>query len=83
MTGLASILSGTQAVPALLLAPESPLAECGTKLRAAEVAGVHHATPYGVEWSNDLRLQAAVRQVEEAAADVIASFSAACCRTSS
>jgi hypothetical protein len=46
-------------------------AQTGTKLRAAQVAGVHPSTPYTAQWRNDLVLQAAVEQAKEAAADLI------------
>jgi hypothetical protein len=47
------------------------LAAVGTKLRAAEIAGVNPSTPYTAQWRNDLVLQAAVKEAEEAAADRI------------
>jgi hypothetical protein len=47
------------------------LAQVGTKVQAARIAGVHPCTPYSSQWSNDHPLQAAVKAAEEAAADLI------------
>jgi hypothetical protein len=47
------------------------LAETGNRTQAAAVAGVSRFTPYSPPWRNDLALQAAVRQAQEAAADLI------------
>jgi hypothetical protein len=47
------------------------LAEVGTKVRAAQIAGVHPSTPYSAPWRNDQALALAVKEAEEAAADLI------------
>jgi hypothetical protein len=47
------------------------LAETGNRTQAAAVAGVSRFTPYSPPWRNELVLQAALRQAEEAAADLI------------
>jgi hypothetical protein len=47
------------------------LAETGNRTQAAAVAGVSRFTPYSPPWRTDLALQAAVKQAEEAAADLI------------
>jgi hypothetical protein len=46
-------------------------AECGSRSMAAEVAEIGSTTPYSVQWSDDLALQAALQGAEEAAADKI------------
>jgi hypothetical protein len=46
-------------------------AETGNRTQAAEIAGVGRTTPYSREWREDLVLQAALRQAEEAAADLL------------
>jgi hypothetical protein len=47
------------------------LAQVGTKVQAARIAGVHPCTPYSSQWRNDQPLQVAVKAAEEAAADLI------------
>jgi hypothetical protein len=47
------------------------LAETGNRTQAAAIARVSRFTPYSPPWRNDLALQAAVKQAEEAAADLI------------
>jgi hypothetical protein len=47
------------------------LAQVGTKVQAARIAGVHPCTPYSSQWRNDHPLQLAVKAAEEAAADLI------------
>jgi hypothetical protein len=46
-------------------------AETGNRTQAAEIAGVGRTTPYSRDWREDLVLQAALRQAEEAAADLL------------
>jgi len=43
----------------------------GSRTEAAEVAGISRGTPYGPVWRNDAVLQAALRQAEEASADLL------------
>jgi hypothetical protein len=47
------------------------LAQVGTKVQAARIAGVHPCTPYSSQWRNDQPLQLAVKAAAEAAADLI------------
>jgi hypothetical protein len=47
------------------------LAQTGTKVNAARIAGVHPCTPYSAQWRKDQTLQLAVKAAEEAAADLI------------